>query len=138
MKLTIHQKKWKKLVHRTCDAAADVREAARAAAQAAGRRAENAAARARLERAIRDVQEEVELQLGEIGRLMYATHRGEPAASDSIQQILEYLDSLYEELDGYQSQLKQMRGVLLCEACGAENAENNVYCHNCGRALERA
>ena len=47
------------------------------------------------------------------------------------------MDGLYEELEGHQQQLKLLRGLLLCGACGAENGGGNVYCHNCGQPLSR-
>ena len=72
-----------------------------------------------------------------VGELIYATHRGTPSDSQAVQEILEYVDGLYEELEGHQQQLKLLRGLLLCGACGAENGGGNVYCHNCGQPLSR-
>ena len=60
-------------------------------------------------------------------------------ASDSgdVQNILEYVDSLYEQLEGHEAELKRMRGLLLCACCGAENEGDWVYCRSCGQPLER-
>lgn len=135
MKVTVKSKKLKKLVRRTKAAALDVTELARSGVELVGRRAEDAAGRVRLERAVRDLQEEIALQMQTVGELVYASHQGSPSADGDVQEILEYVDSLYEELDGYQRELKRLRGALLCEACGAENASGNMYCHNCGQPL---
>ena len=113
MKIVIKGKKWKKLVRRSRDAALDVSELARAGAEAVGRRAEDAVSR------------------------IYATHRGSPSNSDDVQEILEFVDSLYEEMEGHQQELKRLRGELLCAGCGAENESANLYCHNCGQPLGR-
>lgn len=137
MKIIIKGKKWKKLVRRTQDAAMDMSELARAGAEAVGRRAEDVAARVRLERAVRDLREEIDAQMRAVGELIYATHRGSPSNSDDIQEILEFVDSLYEEMEGHQQELKRLRGALLCAGCGAENERGSLYCHNCGQPLER-
>ena len=120
MKIVMKGKKWKKLVRRTQNAAMDVSELARAGAEAVGRRAEDAVSRSRLERAVRDLQEEIDTQMQAVGELIYATHRGSPSNSDDVQEILEFVDSLHEELEGHQLELKRLRGELLCAGCGAE------------------
>ncbi|MCI8680473.1 MAG: zinc ribbon domain-containing protein [Oscillospiraceae bacterium] len=137
MKIVIKGKKWKKLVRRSRDAALDVSELARAGAEAVGRRAEDAVSRTRLERAVRDLREEIDTQMQAVGELIYATHRGSPSNSDDVQEILEFVDSLYEEMEGHQQELKRLRGELLCAGCGAENESANLYCHNCGQPLGR-
>ena len=138
MKITIHQKKIKKLLRRAAQAAETVRDTASEAAGMAGLRAEASVTRLRLERAAAEVEEEIRLQMGEIGRLIYATHTGTPSDSDNVQEILEYVDSLYEQLEGHRRELRLLRGVPFCEACGAESSEGSVYCHNCGQPLKRS
>ena len=130
--------KTKKLRRRAEAAAFGAAEAARAGAERAGQSAENAVTRVKLSRAIRDLQEEIQLQMQTVGELIYATHRGTPSDSDDVQEVLEYVDGLYEELAGHQRQLKLLQGDLLCAACGAENEGGHVYCHNCGQPLSRA
>ena len=66
--------------------------------------------RFRLNRTIRDIQDEIDLEMQTIGELLYATHRGDPSDSDDIQKILEYVDSLYEELEGHRQQLEALEG----------------------------
>ena len=135
MTVIVSKKRLKKLVRRTKAAALDMTELAKSGVELVGRRAEDAAGRVRLERAVRDLQEEIALQMETVGELVYAAHRDGSSAGEDVQEILEYVDSLYEELDGYQRELKRQRGVLLCGACGAENDSGNMYCHNCGRPL---
>ena len=127
----------RKLRQRAEAAAFGAAETARAGAEKAGQSAENVLTRIRLTRAVRDLEEEIALQMQAVGELIYATHRGTPSDSDDVQEILEYVDGLHEELDGHRRQLKILQGALLCEACGAENEGGNVYCHNCGQPLSR-
>ena len=64
-------------------------------------RAEEKAGHVRLEREIRDLREEIDLQMQMVGEIMYAAHRGSPSDSEEIQRILEYVDGLYEEMEGH-------------------------------------
>lgn len=137
MEFIWEKKSWNRLLRRTKDAALDVSEAARTGAELAGQRAGDALACAKLNQAVRDVQEEIDLQMKAVGELIYATHRGSPSNSDDVQEILEFVDSLYEEMEGHQQELKRLRGELLCAGCGAENESANLYCHNCGQPLGR-
>ena len=115
------------------DGAAVLREGA----SAAGRLAEKFLSRVRLEREIRDLREEIGLQMQAVGEILYAAHKGSPSDSDCVQKILEYVDGLYEELEAHQREWKTLQGLLVCPACGAANESTNIYCQNCGRALSR-
>lgn len=128
---------WKRLLHRTKETAGSVAEAAQTGANLVSQRAEETLAYAKLRRTVKDLQSEIDLQMKAIGELIYATHCGTPSDSDDVQEILEYVDSLYEEMEGHQRQMKAMKGGLFCQVCGAENAGTNVYCHNCGQPLSR-
>ena len=114
---------------------ASVEEAAAALRSYLERRAEEAVNRIQLRRTIRDLEEEIGLQLREVGELVYATHRGTPSDSEDIQEILEYVDSLREELEAHQRELRTLAGVRFCPACGEENDGANAFCHNCGQPL---
>lgn len=116
-------------------AAVGLAGAARGGAASLERRAGEAANVLRLRQAVRDLEEEIGLQLREVGELVYATHRGTPSDSQDIQEILEYVDSLREELEAYQRELRTMAGERFCPACGEANDGANVFCHNCGQPL---
>ena len=104
-------------------------------AAAVSRKTEDAVLTAKLHRRIRDLEEEIDLQLAEVGALVYATHTGTPSDSGEMQEILSYIDGLFEELDGHERQLKIMKGAKFCESCGQENAPENAFCQDCGKSL---
>lgn len=137
VKFVLNRDLFEKLLHRTRATAAEVAETARSGAALVSQKAEDTLAGAKLRRAVRDLEEEIELQMRAVGELVYATHKGNPSDSEDIQEILEYVDSLYEQLDGHQRELKAMQGALFCDVCGAENAATNVYCQECGQPLSR-
>ena len=119
------------------DAALDAASALREGASAVERRAAESLSQFRLEREIRDLQEEIGLQMRAVGEMMYASHRGHPADSGQVQEVLEYVDGLYEELEAHRRELETLRGLLVCSSCGEGNSAGSLYCQNCGTPLSR-
>ncbi len=137
MAIRFNKEIWNKLLHRTKVTAAGAAEAARTGAAIVGQKAEETLACAKLRASIRELKGEIDSQLRSAGELVYATHKGSPSDSDALQAILERLDALYRDLDDAQRELKILKGMVFCDACGAENAATNVYCQECGQPLSR-
>ena len=117
--------------------AADAASALREAGWSLGRRLEEARGRLRLEKEIRDIRDEIGLQMRAVGEIMYAAHKGNPSDSGRVQEILEYVDGLHEELDAHQREQETLKGLLVCPACGGANGSGSLYCQNCGKPLSR-
>ena len=132
IKVKVHSEFLNNLFAKTKVSAADMADAARTGVAAMSVRATDAIACAKLHRAINDLEDEIDLQLCDIGRLIYATHIGNPSDSDEIQKILTYVDGLYEEIAAHEEELDRLQGSRICSVCGAENAPDNVYCQDCG------
>ena len=132
IKVQINSEFLNNLFTRTRGSASGVADAARSGMAAMSVKAGDAIACAKLHRAINDLEDEIDLQLCDIGRLVYATHIGNPSDSDEIQQILTYVDGLYEEIAAHEEELERLQGSRVCGVCGAANAPENVYCQDCG------
>ena len=91
----------------------------------------------RLEREIRDLQEEIDLQMQMVGEIMYAAHRGSPSDSGRIQEILEYVDGLNEELAAHRREQETLKELLVCPGCGGANSAGSLYCQDSGNPLSR-
>lgn len=137
MKFEITVRPMKNLLECAGGAALDAAAALREGAAAVERRAEDSLSRFRLEREIHDLQEEIGLQMRAVGELMYASHKGYPAGSGQVQDILEYVDGLYEELEAHRREVETLRGLLICSGCGEGNSAGSLYCQNCGKPLSR-
>ena len=137
MKITITAASWKKLAQSAGGAGLDAVCVLREGASGLRSRVEEMVSRVRLDREIRDLREEVNLQMRAVGEMIYASHRGNPSDSGQVQSILEYVDGLYEELDAHRRERETLRGLLVCSACGEANRFDSLYCRNCGTPLSR-
>lgn len=131
------QDRWNRLWHRTRQTASDVGAVAAAGAAKAGQAAENVVAYTKIRVSIADLKAEVNLQMRQIGEMVYATHTGDPTDSDTMQTALEAVDALKEQIAQKERELLSIRGVTVCTTCGAANPVGHVYCSNCGQPLER-
>lgn len=104
---------------------------------AAGRQAEDVLSRVRLEKEVRDIEEEIDWQLRSAGESLYAAHCGDTSASGEIEAVMEYIDDLREELEAHRQEKEILKGNLICAACGEVNRANSLYCQNCGDPLSR-
>ena len=127
----------RKLARAAGDAALDAASALHEGSSAAGRRVGEILSRIRLEREVRDLREEINLQMRELGEIMYASHRGRPAGQGQADEIMEYVDGLHEELDAPRKEKETLSGRIVCPACGEANRADCLYCRNCGEALGR-
>ena len=135
MELKWDEASWKRMTDRVRGAAADAAGLALIAAQAVEQKASEAAGRARLRSELRALEEEVRLQLQAVGELVYGTHTGRPSDSEDMQEILEYIDGLYEQLEGHERALRELEGRVRFCVCGAENPPERGFCRECGRPL---
>ena len=133
IKVTIHSDILNNLFAKTKFSAADVADAARTGMTIVSDKANHTIACTKLHRAINDLEEEIDLQLCDIGRLVYATHMGNPSDSEEIQKILDYVDGLYEEIAAHEQELDLLQGIRTCGVCGGENVPDNAYCQDCGQ-----
>lgn len=137
MEIIIKSCPWKALARRAGDAALDAAAALRECGGAFGRRCGEKMSCARLSREIRDLREEIDLQMRAAGRILYAAHRGGPSGEETLRTIFSYVDGLEEELEAHIRERETLRGLLVCPACGAVNGAGGLYCQNCGKPLSR-
>ena len=137
IKITYSRERWEDLSRRAREKIQNAAELAKASAEKMGEKAEELRAQARLEKEIHDLQEEINLQMQTIGEVVYAAHKDNASDSGCVQQILEYVDGLYEQLDAHRQELDAARGQVICAACGVGNDPGYLYCQNCGQPLSQ-
>ena len=128
---------WSDLCRGTRKVAEDLGQAAWAGAWKVGQAAGSAARCARLGLRILELQSALRAQMRQIGELVYATHAGSPTPSATLQAALEEADRRKEEIEACQQALAALRGVAVCDMCGAENSAGSARCAQCGHPLRR-
>lgn len=75
----------------------------------------------------------IEKYYKEIGRFMYE-HR-EEQCDNGLEERFKLVDAAYEEIDRLKSEIRKIKGVKLCEGCGAEVTPDSAFCSKCGTAI---
>lgn len=72
---------------------------------------------------------------GAIGQSYYNAHKDDPFAEtlDLIQEI----NHLYGQIDENQEKIKQIKGIVTCENCGADVPPEYSFCNACGTRVNR-
>ena len=95
-------------------------------------KAEDVTLTAKLRRRIRDLEEEIDLQLAEVGALVYATHTGSPTESEALLAKLSEIDAAQAEVDAVQAKINAARGIETCIVCGSRLLPGDQFCRECG------
>lgn len=71
-----------------------------------------------------------------IGQLYYEGHKNDETAEerDKIAEV----NSLYSKILSNREKIKQIKGVVKCEHCGADVPLNAAFCNSCGTKVKRA
>lgn len=100
------------------------------AGQGVAQQTKNLADVTRLNSSISEKERKVSQLYLAMGQSYYEAHRQDPAA-ECLQQI-EQINQLHEEIAQQQEEIKQIKGVVKCTACGAEIPLHAAFCNVCG------
>lgn len=91
---------------------------------------------ARLNSAVSDKERQIEQRYAAIGRAYYEAHKNDAFAEsgDTIQEIT----GLLGEIAKHKEEIKQIRGVAPCPACGADVPSGSAFCPACGAKVPQA
>lgn len=88
---------------------------------------------AKLNSAISDEQKKITTAYEQIGKLYVERHSDSPEPD-----FVEYLDAIKASeaaIEECQQKLKDLKGVTLCPACGAEVNADSMFCPSCGNRM---
>lgn len=88
---------------------------------------------AKLNSAVSDEEKRIDDNYREIGKL-YASLHGENPDVDFAAMIAAIHESESKILE-YKQQIKDIKGVVCCEKCGAEVSSNAAFCSTCGAPM---
>ena len=116
--------------------ACQVSDVAVDAAYGVGKKAGELLSVAKLNIRLVDLRAEVNLQLREVGELLYATHTGQPTDSQTLLAKLQEIDGLKAQIAAVEAEIgRQHAAAGECPVCGTVPKEGDQFCRQCGEKL---
>lgn len=103
------------------------------AGQSAAQQTRNLTDVARLSSAISEKEKKISQLYSVIGQSYYEKHKHDSAAEES--EGIEEINSLFYEIAQNCEKIKQIKGVMTCENCGADVPANSAFCNVCGTRI---
>lgn len=88
---------------------------------------------AKLNSSISDEERKIENSYREIGKLYVSLHDEEHEAA--FAELISGIHDAEKKIVEFKQQIKDIKGVVCCEKCGAEVANNAAFCSACGAPM---
>lgn len=88
---------------------------------------------ARINALISGQEKQLENSFNRLGRTYYAQHTGD--AEEGYVEIITAIKSAESKIDEYKRQIRDIKGMVCCEKCGAEVAVGARFCISCGAPM---
>ena len=83
-----------------------------------------------------DLNNEVELLMREIGRMVYLTHTGVETDEAELEEKLTQIDEKYAAIAELKAQQEEQKTTCVCPVCGKTCDKTDLYCRVCGEKLQ--
>lgn len=83
-----------------------------------------------------DLNNEVELLMREIGRMVYLTHTGAETDEAALEAKLAEIDEKYAQIAEIKAVQEAEKPTTVCPVCGKACDKNDLYCRVCGEKLQ--
>ena len=83
-----------------------------------------------------DLNNEVELLMREIGRMVYLTHTGVETDEAALEEKLAQIDEKYAAIAALKEEQEAQKSTVICPVCGKSCDKNDLYCRICGEKLQ--
>lgn len=88
---------------------------------------------AKLNISILDEEKKINKAYAEIGKIY--VEKFADNADESLVELIASVKAAEAKIAEYKEQIKEIKGVMVCEKCGAEVAANTAFCTACGNAM---
>ena len=83
-----------------------------------------------------DLNNEVELLMREIGRMIYLTHTGAETDETALEAKLAEIDEKYAQIAEIKAVQEAEKTTTVCPVCGKACDKTDLYCRVCGEKLQ--
>lgn len=83
-----------------------------------------------------DLNNEVELLMRDIGRMVYLTHTGAETDEGELEEKLAQIDEKYARIGEIKAELEAGKTTTACPVCGKSCDKTDLYCRICGEKLQ--
>ena len=83
-----------------------------------------------------DLNNEVELLMRDIGRMVYLTHTGAETDEGELEEKLAQIDEKYARIGEIKAELEAGKTTAVCPVCGKSCDKTDLYCRVCGEKLQ--
>lgn len=90
---------------------------------------------ARLNSAISEEEKRINNCYLEIGKLYVSTHFDN--YEDDFAKMIDSIRESEQKILDYRRQIQKLKGIIRCENCGAEVANNSAFCSSCGASMPK-
>ena len=106
-----------------------------ATGQSAMNKAKEVAEISKINSMISDEETRINTNFYQIGKTYLNLHADdyEPQFAPMIQEI----EASQKKVSDYKSQIQDIKGIILCEKCGAEVSKDSAFCNSCGAPLPK-
>lgn len=103
---------------------------------AAGQKASSLLSVSKLNVRAADLKAQRSVLLQEVGSMVYGTHVGQIADSDTLLGKLREIDRVNQEIDRVGAEITRLRqSARVCPLCGADAKPGDTFCRHCGTRL---
>ncbi|MBP0955944.1 MAG: zinc ribbon domain-containing protein [Oscillospiraceae bacterium] len=72
----------------------------------------------------------------EIGKMYYKNNRENPCC-DQMKELFEKVSEKEAAVEDLKNKVRALKGVVICQNCGAEVGDDNTFCGKCDAKIER-
>lgn len=109
---------------------------ARSLASAAGTKAQEVAELAKIKLQASQMRSDIDANYLKLGEIIYDLNKNNTQNEELVNMCIAEIESQLAELDELNVKLDDMKKVVRCTECMAENSSGALYCARCGAALK--
>ena len=101
-----------------------------------GKKGEQLAALTKLKYKQSTLNSELRKAYEKLGSSVYGMVKADYENSELVAEMVEDIDIIKAKIDAVADQIADLQNIIICDACGAKNGSENLYCSLCGTKID--